>query len=571
LHFRAADLVKIISRYILREHIGPLVFALSALTSLLLLNYIAKQFGELVGKGLPISAILMFFGLSVPFTFAMTLPMAVLVAVLYAFSRLASENEITALKASGVGMRHLLVPVLMGGAVLTVGMLLFNDHVLPRANHQLATLQRDIARTRPTFALKEQVLNPVQDSRGPGARLYLRAGHIDAGSSRMREVVLYDLSNPMRRRTVIADSGFISFAENRVDLFITLYSGVMQEVPTDNPTQMTRLYFDQERIRIPGVGSEFDRSGIEHGKSDREMTICEMQASFELAERRRQESVRIHAAMAQGTEVAIPMEFPMPGTDGVPRDTTRGGTSGPAVDPYAPPLTLGGMYCTVKSRVAGLFTPSAAEASEAAQDRGGQVVRSSDPAAQERRRSPEEPLPGMVVDTPDTTASVWLPTEQGMGDRPAEAQFTETHLADAQQQIDFARRDANRYLVEIHKKFVLATTCIIFVLIGAPIALRFPRGGVGLVIGVSLAFFGLCYVGLIGGEALADRNIVPPFWAMWAMNIAMTVVGLALTARMGRETGTARGGDLADFMMTMRSGMARFARRFGIPLERRTT
>ena len=94
--------VKIIHKYVLREHAGPLVFALSALTSLLLLNYIAKQFGNLVGKGLPWAVIGQFFGLSVPFTLAMTLPMAVLVSTLYAFSRLAAENEVTALKANGV-------------------------------------------------------------------------------------------------------------------------------------------------------------------------------------------------------------------------------------------------------------------------------------------------------------------------------------------------------------------------------------------------------------------------------------------------------------------------------------
>ena len=48
-------------------------------------------------------------------------------------------------------------------------------------------------------------------------------------------------------------------------------------------------------------------------------------------------------------------------------------------------------------------------------------------------------------------------------------------------------RTRNMFGVEIHKKFSLAVACIVFVLIGAPIALRFPRGGVGLVIGVSLA------------------------------------------------------------------------------------
>ena len=103
--------MRITSKYVLREHLGPLTFALSALTSLLLLNYIARKFGDLVGKGLPWQAIVRFFVLSIPFTVAMTLPMAVLVSTLYAFSRLAAENEITAFKASGVSMGSLLGPV----------------------------------------------------------------------------------------------------------------------------------------------------------------------------------------------------------------------------------------------------------------------------------------------------------------------------------------------------------------------------------------------------------------------------------------------------------------------------
>ena len=74
--------MKILNRYVLKEHLGPLAFSLTALTSLLLLNYIAKQFGNLVGKGLPWSVIVEFFVLSIPFTVAMTLPMAVLVSVL---------------------------------------------------------------------------------------------------------------------------------------------------------------------------------------------------------------------------------------------------------------------------------------------------------------------------------------------------------------------------------------------------------------------------------------------------------------------------------------------------------
>ena len=100
--------MKIIGRYVLKEHVGPFVFASTALTSFMLLQYVAKKFGELVGKGLETRVIVEFMALSVPFTVEMTLPMAVLVSVLYSFSRLAAENEITAMKASGVGMRTVL-------------------------------------------------------------------------------------------------------------------------------------------------------------------------------------------------------------------------------------------------------------------------------------------------------------------------------------------------------------------------------------------------------------------------------------------------------------------------------
>jgi lipopolysaccharide export system permease protein len=246
--------VKIISRYVLKEHLGPFTFALTALTSLMLLQYVARQFGNLVGKGLRWQVILEFFLLSIPFTVAMTLPMAVLVAVLYAFSRLASENEITALKAGGVSMRQLLLPSLSLAFVLALVMVAFNDQILPRANHRLAVLQMDIFRTKPTFALREQVLNTVKEG-----QLYLRAGHLDEGSSRMRDVTIYDVANPVNRRTITADSGKIELAPNQRDLVMTLYHGLMETVPTDKPGQLTRLYYMQQLMRVAGVGARLDR------------------------------------------------------------------------------------------------------------------------------------------------------------------------------------------------------------------------------------------------------------------------------------------------------------------------
>jgi lipopolysaccharide export system permease protein len=80
--------------------------------------------------------------------------------------------------------------------------------------------------------------------------------------------------------------------------------------------------------------------------------------------------------------------------------------------------------------------------------------------------------------------------------------------------------------VEAHKKLAIAAASIVFVLIGVPAALRFPRGGVGLVVGVSMTVFTIYYIGLIAGESLANRLIVPPFWAMWGTDIIFSIVGL---------------------------------------------
>jgi lipopolysaccharide export system permease protein len=113
------------------------------------------------------------------------------------------------------------------------------------------------------------------------------------------------------------------------------------------------------------------------------------------------------------------------------------------------------------------------------------------------------------------------------------------------------------YDVEIQKKFAIAIACIIFVILGAPIALRFPRGGVGLVIGVSFAVFGLYYVGLIAGEPLADNGKISPVLAMWGSNIVFLAVGIVLMSRIGRAGSTARGGDITELKESIRAWVGR--------------
>jgi hypothetical protein len=96
---------------------------------------------------------------------------------------------------------------------------------------------------------------------------------------------------------------------------------------------------------------------------------------------------------------------------------------------------------------------------------------------------------------------------------------------------------------------------------------RFPRGGIGLVIGGGLLIFAIHYVGLTAGESLADRGYVSPWEAMWAPNIVLTIIGLIGLYRLRRESGSTRGGDFQEIIDGVRHLVRRVRRRPPPPVE----
>ena len=154
-------------------------------------------------------------------------------------------------------------------------------------------------------------------------------------------------------------------------------------------------------------------------------------------------------------------------------------------------------------------------------------------------RKPHRVLPARPPRPPRTTARPVplapaaqaprvMPLPRPVPAMPPSALVTAGASIGEEQRARAARQRAAGYEVEIHKKCAIAAACIIFALVGAPVGLRFQRGGVGLVIGVSLAVFTVYYIGLIGGEELGDRLLVSPFFAMWTPNLLFAVLGRRL-------------------------------------------
>ncbi len=476
--------MRLLRRHLLRSLAGPFAFAWIAQTGMLLLNQLSRRFGDLVGKGLPGGVIAEVLFLFIPFIVALTLPMAILVAVLYGFSQMGADNELTAMRANGVSVLQMLRPVFAAGVVLAAANFFFIDQVLPRTNLRLLNLQTDIAQKKPTFSLKEQTINNL-----PQSQYFLQASRIQPVTGRMREVVIYDMSPAVGRRVIYADSGYMSFERGEQDLGIQLYVGRVNEYKSEEPATVTVTRFRSNTIRVRNIQNAFQQSFGSVQKGDREMTTCEMMDRVAAS---RQEAAHLAARrklLAQNDVRALLHFFAPP--------------EPPVVDLPLPPRC--GAWRRLERAIGRLLLPKSAAA--------------------------------QVSATPDSARMA----------APLGAAFsTISELTGARDEAAFAVRDIHQYSVEIHKKFALSVACMNFVLIGIALALRFPRGGVGLVIGGSLVIFALFYVGLTAGENLADRGVISPALAMWFPNGIVFVAGVLGLIRVNREFGSTRGGDLAD-------------------------
>ncbi len=506
--------MRVLSRYLLRQLVLPFLFGLAALTGIMLLNVISRKFGELIGKGLPWGVIGEVLLLSLPFIVAMTLPLAVLAAVLYAFSQLAADNEVTAMRAGGVSLSQILRPVLAWAAVMAVLTFLFIDQVLPRSNARLRNLTFDIGRKRPTFALQEQVINPV-----PSSQYFLRASRIEPGTGRLRSVTIYDVGLADRRRVIYADSGLMAYTPDGRNLNLRLWDGTVEQTSTGQPGEFQVTRFDAQAIVVRNVFDTFERGTEELERGDREMTSCELLGVVDSA-RREWDAARAWRDGLARHDLRVLLDLPAAAPAPAP--------------PAAGPASYRGLYCGAFAAVARALARETAGAAPPAQ-----------PAAPATAAAPGAavPAPAPGVAGPSTTPNL---------DKVTLAAAQPPRLAEwglvvgATEREDQAVKRADRYLVETHKKWSLSAACLPFVLIAVAMALRFPRGGMGLVLGGGMFVYAIFYVGLTAGESLADRDFVSPQLAMWSPNLVLAVLALVGLWVVNRESGSTRGGDLGE-------------------------
>ena len=399
----------VLQRYVLKEHVVPCLFSFSTIMFLLVIDLVLQMVDLILGKGVETLVVLELFFLNTAWMVALAVPMSVLVGALMAFGRLSGDQEITAMRALGIGAHQVVIPVLLAGTLLGAGLIWFNDRVLPEFNHRARMLMSDIRRKRPAVGFAHRAGTFMEDFDG----FRILFGDVDPESSLLRDVLIYKYEPDAYPVTIAADTGELRFDEMRDEALLLLHKGEIHRIDESDPAIYVRATFGRKLIRLGEAGRRLSRS-VSHYRTDREMSV--------------------------GMMVGRIQEYEGEIGDLQQRTLGRAGE-------FSRSVLLGGG-------------------------------------------------PGPQMDDPVRLRTLIARFE---ADRSL---------------VDHKQRQIDRLWVEVHKKFSIPAACVVFVLIGAPLGIRVRRSSPAVGAGISVGFFLIYWMCLIGGEKLADRGIVPPWAAM---------------------------------------------------------
>ena len=430
----------ILIRYILKSHFAPFVFSTFTLTCIFLLQFLMKFADRLVGKGLDTFIVLQLIAYNLAWMLVLVVPMGCLVSTLIKFAVMSQNNEITIINACVVRLWKMMIGPLLASAVLCYLLILFNNDVLPDANHKAKLLTFDISRTKPTLSLEPGLFSQEVNNYAILVR------KIDKNSNELEGVTIYDYTDPAKINVVTAEKGKIYFSKDQSKLIMELERGEIHESETMRKNMYRKLVFANHRITMNADQFSFQQSTPGGPRGDRELSSRDMKYIIDSLQVIQNSQLK---SLASETNKFF-------------------------------------------------FKDSTSKESQAYYKTAG-----------------KEFIYAKAIEKMNTVRNIILSNVK---------------------RVEFTKSEIDKYRVEIYKKYSIPAACIIFVLIGAPLGVMTRKGGFGMAASISLFFFLIYWAFLIGGEKLADRNLLSPFLGMWSANFLLGTAGILLTMKSVRET-----------------------------------
>src|SRR5271157_5893386 len=177
---------KIIHRYIFKEIASSFIIILFILTFVLLMGKILQIMDLMINKGISVFAIAKLIFFLLPSFMLFTIPIALLIAILIAMGRFSADNEITALKTSGISLMQIYYPVAIVSLITFIITIIVGYFLVPQSNFATKRLLFTIAQQNANIGIKEKVFN--SDFKG----FLLYAENIPVDKNYMEGVIVSD-------------------------------------------------------------------------------------------------------------------------------------------------------------------------------------------------------------------------------------------------------------------------------------------------------------------------------------------------------------------------------------------
>jgi lipopolysaccharide export system permease protein len=261
----------ILFRYIARSLVRPYFLGFAVVTFLLTLELLLDSLDMILSKGIPVWMVARLFVLGLGWMVVLSVPCGILVAALMTYGRMSQDNEITALRASGVNLASVMLPSLFVSIAVAAGLAGFNNYVLPETNHAFANLWADIQRIRPTSQIQEGIFIDEFE----GYNLFIRS--LDERSGEMTGVLIIDSTqNRSSPRTIIAQRGHLRFLDEQNTISLDLQDGEIHDAdPGDPAGRYHVLAFNQDVMVLKGTSEALAKAST-RSRSDREMSAGQM-------------------------------------------------------------------------------------------------------------------------------------------------------------------------------------------------------------------------------------------------------------------------------------------------------
>ena len=252
----------LISRYIIKELILPFIYSLMIIAFMLFINFFLRAIDRFLGKGLSALTIFEYLFLNLAWIVALAVPMAVLIATLMAFGRMSEDNEINAMRASGISFTSILKPALIFGLIICLSLTYFNNYILPEMNFYARLLQGDIHKKRPGLDIEPgHFINSI-----PDYSMIIRKDN----NGLMEDVRIFSKENQEIQTSIYSLTGELEMLDDAIVLM--LYDGEIHELDLNDYKSYRRINFKEHKIIIPADDMMLARRDTSN-RSDREMTV----------------------------------------------------------------------------------------------------------------------------------------------------------------------------------------------------------------------------------------------------------------------------------------------------------